>query len=159
MLSGHSYTRHQVLEICYARKCAQLKACNGAGISQAWQQVLSSISTAFPKVELCIRHNMTQLKTTEAVTCECCTSMHVCVCVCVPGSRLHFLSSVFLAFSKVFLPAQGDSGVARVDPGAPPHTAKVVLHDWSAESRCSLQDNLLRYCHCCVGRGPPLAVE
>ena len=65
------------------QEVCQLKACNGAGISQAWQQVLSSISTAFPKVKLCIRHNMTQLKTTEAVTCECCTSMRVCVCMCV----------------------------------------------------------------------------
>ena len=44
------------------QEVCQLKACNGAGISQAWQQVHSSISTAFPKVKLCIRHNMTQLK-------------------------------------------------------------------------------------------------
>ena len=77
-----------------------------------------------------------------------CACVCVCVCVyaclfCAPWEQVTLSELRVLGFLPSFLPAQGDSGVARVDPGAPSHTAKVVLHDWSAESRCSLQDNLL----------------
>ena len=51
-----------------------------------------------------------------------------------------------------------NSGTARVESGAPSYTTMVVLNDWNAESRCNFQDELFRYCPCCVSRGPPLAV-